>query len=265
MSLIEEALRKQALEEGQRSQPPISVAPDAHASPLFHPPAVSSAVIARPYVHPDSGQQRNFALMIAAGVGLLLLLAAFGTIFFVLSGGTRTGSSSSPPPTAAPSYVPVVRSPPAGVTRPLPAAATTTVTAVSVTKSSALPVVAQAVSIPGATHPVEIPVVAAPVAPEVPAAAIVAPILPTSPAASVVTWPELVIKGTFATGGKSLVLLNDGITLEAGTTAPNGVRLLDATSARVRVSYRDQVRTYHRVGGSFVAFTNESGMAVARP
>ena len=78
------------------------------------------------------------------------------------------------------------------------------------------------------------------------------------PAASSGLWPELVIKGTFVSGNKTLVLLGDGLTLETGTTAPNGVRLLEAAPDWVRVSYHGQTRIYRRSGGAFFAYTHEA-------
>ena len=92
--------------------------------------------------------------------------------------------------------------------------------------------------------------------------------VPSKPAAeqpdSALTWPAIVVKGTFVSGGKTLVLLGDGLTLEPGVAAPNGLRLVEASRERVRVAYRGEERTYQRSGGTFILCANESE-AVAQP
>ena len=114
---------------------------------------------------------------------------------------------------------------------------------------------------PVASAPVT-PVVARPVV--VPSANVPVALAPASPSSSV-TWPDLVVKGTFVSEGKTLVLLGDGVTLENGTMAPNGIRLLDAAPTWVCMSYRGQTRTYRRNGGSFFAYTNETSTVSAQP
>jgi hypothetical protein len=261
MSLVEDALRKQEQEAGKQRQPfvpstparlPPSAAPAAAARPPFIRPTVSSPVIARPGpgMHLDIGQQRNLARMIFAGVGLLVLLAA--GVFFLLpekakkpAGSTATATATKPsiPPAPVAAMTPpsVAASAPAPVL-PRPAADSS-----PVAPAAPAPVVGMAPLVSNAT-------VVAAVTPAGNAAGDPTPVVPPPPA---VIWPELAPKGMFSAGGKTLVPLGDGLTLETGTTAPNGVRLLEATPALIRVAFRGQVRIYRRKGGSFIACTNE--------
>ena len=92
---------------------------------------------------------------------------------------------------------------------------------------------------------------------------------PSTPAAekpsTAVTWPAIVVRGTFVSGGKTLVLLGDGLTLEPGVAAPNGLRLVDSSRERVRVAYRGEERTYRRSGGTFFLCANENAAGGSQP
>ena len=136
-----------------------------------------------------------------------------------------------------------------GVTAPVPVASLSS----SAVENPVRPVV------PVAPAPVS-PVVVRPVV--VPSATVPVALAPASPS-SAVTWPNLVVKGTFVSEGKTLVRLGDGVTLENGTTAPNGIRLLDAAPNWVCMSFRGQTRTYRRNGGSFFAYTNDETSTVS--
>ena len=101
---------------------------------------------------------------------------------------------------------------------------------------------------------------------ERPAAAVRRPLAPppaAPPSSTGAVWPALVIKGTFVSGGKTLVLLGDGLTLEAGTTAPNGIQLLEASPSQVSVCFRGETRTYRRNGAAFFVSTNGAATALS--
>ena len=228
MSLIEEALRKQESEEAMRNSPsapsatgtaPAPVAPAAISPQPFNPPGVSPAAITRP-IHPDAGRQRNLTRMMFAGIGMLVLLLVAGVVFLAMVRATRPAG----PTVAAPATDAVV----VAMATQAPPAATAVVGAANL--------VTNAIAAAAASTGREAVVVPAPVVPP-----------------PVVTWPEIVVKGTFSSNGKTLVLLGDGLTLETGVTTPSGVRLLGAGPGWVRVSYKGQTRTYRRNGGAFTA------------
>jgi len=270
MSLVEDALRKQEQEAGKHRQPfvpstpamvPPPVAPAASARPSFQPPVLSSPVIARPGPHPDFGQQRNLARMMFAGVGLLALLLAAGAFFrMTVKTGKPAGSTAT-----APATEPSIPRPPVAAL-PLPSVGIPVPVVASVTPVLRHPAADSNSVAPAAPAPV------VEIAPLVSNTTVVAAVTPAgsavgdpTPVASppAVIWPDLAIKGMFSAGGKTLVPLGDGLTLETGTTAPNGVRLLEATPASIRVVFRGQVRIYRRKGGSFIACTNETGTGSA--
>ena len=88
------------------------------------------------------------------------------------------------------------------------------------------------------------------------AVAVATPVTPSEPLPAVV-WPEITIKGIFTTGGRTLVTLGTGITLESGLTAPGGLRLLEAAPTMLRFSFQGETRIYRRSGRAFLAGTNE--------
>lgn len=320
MSLIEEALRKQAQEEGRSNQPAaagataapslpvvapvpappqpaVALQPVAPPQPAFAPqpvapqhvappqpalaplsatppsPAAAPRAVAaprapvpvsrqRPVISSDASRQRKLSVLLLAGVGLLVVMVVLGAIFLLLSNWLHSESRRP----AGTVREPVNKQPPAAV----------------VSASAAAAQVAPAAAAPAtvAPAPVALPVAAtasvpiAPVAPVAPVAAgvtttpvvagvtavpdatvVVAPVIP--PEAPIVNWPAIKINGLFTSGGKTVVLFGDGVTLETGGTAPGGIQLLDVVAGAVRLSYKGQVRTYRRNGGSFVADTKE--------
>ena len=249
MSLIEEALRKQESEEAMRNSPsapsatgtaPAPVAPAAISPQPFNPPGVSPAAITRP-IHPDAGRQRNLTRMMFAGIGMLVLLLVAGVVFLAMVRATRpAGPTVAAPATDAVVVAMATQAPPAA----LPAPATD---AVVVAMATQAPPAATAVV--GAANLVTNAIAAAAASTGREAVVVPAPVVPPP----VVTWPEIVVKGTFSSNGKTLVLLGDGLTLETGVTTPSGVRLLGAGPGWVRVSYKGQTRTYRRNGGAFTA------------
>lgn len=253
MSLVEDALRKQEQEAGKQF---VSAAPTVVTSPVFpaasarpplSPPAASPPVIARPGpgLPSDAGRQRS---LVFVGVGLLALLLAAGVFFLMTEKAEKPAVSIAAAPATKPSIPPPV------IALPPPFIA-----AVAPVVASVAPVV---------PHPVadSNPIASAAPAPLVSNATVAAvtpvgsvagdPVSVAPPPPPAVIWPELAIKGIFSAGGKTLVPLGDGLTLETGATAPNGVRLLEATPASIRVAFRGEVRTYRRKGGSFIACTN---------
>lgn len=310
MSLIEEALRKQAQEEGRSNQPAAAGAAAAPSLPVVAPvpapppqpavalqpvappqPAVAPQPVApsqpavapqsvtppspaaaprsvaaprvpapvsrqRPVISSDASRQRKLSVLLLAGVGLLVVMVVLGAIFLLLSNWLRSEDSR----TAGTVREPVNKQPTAAVVSA--SAATAEVASAAAAPATvapapvALPVAATA-SVPIApvasgvtTTPVVAVVTAVPVA-----TVVVAPVIP--PEAPIANWPAIKINGLFTSGGKTVVLFGDGVTLETGGTAPGGIQLLDVVAGAVRLSYKGQVRTYRRNGGSFVADTNE--------
>jgi len=252
MSLIEEALRKQAREEQRHKPHAAHAGRGATQTHAFHPPVVSAPNGAHP-VHPDFDRQRSLTLMMLGGVGLLGLLLLAGIVFLVLAHASR--------PVAPDAAVPVAR-PPAAITS---AVASVVGVAMTVTQlppaacSTAVAPAAVATVVQGAAAVATAAVVAVVFTGQ---EAHVAGAPVPSPSPPVVVWPEIVVKGMFTVGGRTQVIFGDGSTLEAGMTLSNGVRLLDAGSGWVRVSFRGQTRTYRR---NSVPFTAETPENPARP
>ncbi|MFZ4396742.1 MAG: hypothetical protein ACOYOU_14065 [Kiritimatiellia bacterium] len=284
MSLIEEALRKQAQEEGRRSQPsaPVAAAAPSLASgvpapivppqlqvappqPVVAPPpaaapravAASRPVAMRhasmpvglphPVISSDAKRQRKLTGLVLGGVGLLVALLALGAIFLLVSHGLRPATKGTLAPVGD-SGNPHPRDNLA-TSRP---AATVSAPELMAPVPVAPPVVAVAPEVPiAALAPAVALTASAPAVVVVTAAAVLPPEVP------VVNWPAIKISGMFTSGGKTVVLFGDGTTLEAGATAPNGVQLRDVVSGAVRLSYKGQARTYRRNGGSFVPEKSE--------
>ncbi|MEI8243359.1 MAG: hypothetical protein WCI17_08850, partial [bacterium] len=259
MSLIEDALRKQESEGGHRLRPGPPAASDtnltAAPAPAASPPQTFSrpvrrpsgmarpSVVARPGLHPDVMRQRHLARMVAGGVALLALLAG-GATLLVWSGRKQAPNAAPATPATEPAEMKaahpgVIAAAEPALAMPVPAIPTGPSSAATssppeMLRTSAAPVApVAAVSLPlkdGLLPDV-------PVVPPAPAAASAPAPLPEPPA---VIWPEILVKGMFSSGGKTLVLLGDGSTLEAGAPAPSGVRLKDAGPGWVRVAYRGQ-------------------------
>jgi hypothetical protein len=283
MSLIEEALRKQENEGGNHSRPLPPAAPDSNlpAAPVpvagtpqtFSRPGrrpsgmARPSVMARPGLHPDVIRQRHLAWMAAGGVALLALLVG-GATLLVWSGRKQAPAAVTITPATDPVEkavalpgVSAAAEPPLAM--PVPAIPAGTSSAVASSppeplRTSAAPVApVAAVAVPAKD-------VVLPDVPVVPPAPAVSPAPAPRPEPPAVTWPEIVVKGMFSSGGKTLVLLGDGSTLETGAPAPSGVRLVDSGPGWVRVAYKGQERTYRRNGGSFLVDKNEAGSRTPR-
>ncbi len=286
MSLIEEALRRQEKEQAESnlssdasapapSQPveaaqPVAVATDPEKRPpstkklpprIVAPvaPAIASqvfkasAVIAHP-IHPDLDRQRSLTMTMLAGIGVLVLLVLAGVVFLRMARATPRVD----PPVAISAKVPLVAQNPAPlvpVVVPVPAPAPPVVLPTPAPASLVLPPTS---SVPMAciANPVSSVIVAATVATGREVIVDSVAVALTPPAPPVVVWPEIVIKGMLFSGGKTLVLLGDGLTLEIGALTPTGVRLLEAGPGWVRMSYKGQVRTYRRNGKAFLVDTD---------
>ena len=230
MSLIEEALRKQQDQStGSRSSDP------------YAPPPVPTQFSQFGIPPPTDGSQRQrqaLLIAIAAGFLLLVLLLAGGVVLFL---GSWKGSSGFR----------FVKEAPVAVTAPAPREAISVsipvVTALVQRTEDKQAVIA---SFPSNT-------VAATVS--VAIASVVLPVVEP------VVWPAISVRGVFTIGGKTTVLLGDGITLEVGATAPNGVRLVDAKGTSIRLNYRGEMRLYRRGGGSFQWVTNAIPDALPAP
>jgi hypothetical protein len=216
----------------------------------------------------------------AAGALALLLTVVITLLLHPPKGREPAGSTPSRTPTAAP--IPVHPSPVAAPASALPPAVTppavvaahrvpenpgrispATPAAPAVTRPA--PAVAPVAPPPVATaavvavaHPRDVLVPPAPA----PAPAPVVEKPPTPPA---IVWPEIVVKGFASVGGKPLVLLADGLTLETGTTAPNGVRLVEAGSGWFRLTYKGQARTYRQSGRSYTPCAEEPPASGTHP
>ena len=248
MSLIEEALRKQELEEGRQPRPLVPIAPPQVETSATPDPA--RVIADEPMVvHPDVDRQRHLNLLVLAGVGLLLLLVLAGVVMYWLAHGRGAAESQIAGVPVAP--MAVSKSPIVAVVTQPPAPVVPATVAVVVTQATA-PVVAVTQPAPPA-RPVT-PVVTVDSVPVTPTQEVVtaAAALPVVPAKAEVRWPEFVVKGTFSSGGKTLVLLGDGTTLETGLTSTAGVRLQATGPGWVQVAYKGQVRKYRRNGGNFV-------------
>ena len=203
-------------------------------------PATASPVLLARHIHPDVGRQRNLTVTMLAGIGVLVLLLLAGAAFLVLVNQNR--------PARSPALVPIMA---------LPAITPAAVAPATQAAAAAMSTAEVANLVLNVTSAVERPTNdAAAVAP--------APAAVPRPA-HVVIWPEVVVKGTFSGGGKTLVLLGEGLTLEIGATTPNGVRLLEAGTGWVRVSYKGQIRTYRRNGGAFTTDAEATSADAARP
>jgi hypothetical protein len=139
-----------------------------------------------------------------------------------------------PPPPAAP----------AGASAPPPALAETQ-TAAPTKLLAPLPVAAAPVVAGTPRETVAVPETVATSAP-------VAPPPAPAPLAATAAWPDIDIGGTFSAGGKTLVVLRGGMTLEPGASAPNGVRLESISGSTLRLSYKDQQRTYRMSGRTYI-------------
>ena len=292
MSLIEEALRKQEHEESRKGQAPLAAAPAPQpvrpvaASPAsivvdpaprvtaapfvvppvvtvaqsFHPPAVSPSVIARP-IRPDVSRQRNLTQLMLGGIGVLVLLLLAGVVFLMLENARRPANAAVPAPAATASAVAAEPKHVAAPTLPVvPPGSLSATTPPAVVAPSAVPASSLAVST--ANKATNVATVVAPVTPSEPA--VVAELPVPTPPPLVVTWPQIVVKGQLFFGGKSLVQLADGSTLETGSPAHSGVRLMEAGPGWVRLSYMGETRLYRRNGGAFQVEKDGSGAASAR-
>lgn len=227
MSLIEEALRKQ--EQNGVRRPGL-------AGPLA-PPPVPVGVAAHPAVR-RSNRARKLAI---AGVGMLAL-AFLGLVVFPRLVREKPVARTTPSALA-------------GVLRPASARMAVATSAVPVALPEGPPHVSPATNEASPVARARAPTLATPVA-DTPAATV----LTNPPPAAGVTWPEIVLKGTFAAGGKMFAIFGDGNSLETGSTATSGVKVIEATPAAVRVSYRGETRIYRRGGGQFVAVTNADSL-----
>ena len=262
---------------------PVAATPpsiSASSGPLpVNRPGLSLSAMGQSAMHPDRGRQRSLTLMTCAGAGLLVLLLAAGMVCMWLARTTQPAGPVAATPVTVPMAAssPVVKAapiatpwrPPETTPRPVHPAATTP----AASRPGTASVVVAPSAAPAATAP-------APVAPVAPAA--VAAVTPVSSNAFIaplpiaatpvvpppppnIAWPEIVVKGFATVSGRPLVLLGDGLTLESGTTAPNGVRLLEAGSGWFRLSYKGQSRIYRQSGRSYVAYTNEANAGSSRP
>ena len=231
-----------------------AVLPDATLLRAFHGPAASPAATARP-IHPDIGRQRNLTLGMFAGIGVLVLLLVAGVAFMRMVNASRpAGATALAPGTTKTATIPVAiasatQAPTA--TAPVAVASTTQSPAATLPKTRTVSLgskVASATTAMPAGHD-----------------AVVAHAAVASARPAAVAWPDIVVKGTFSAGGKTLVLLGDGLTLEAGATTPSGVRMLEAGAGWVRVAYKGQTRTYHRSGGAFTADADDVSVDSAQP
>ena len=221
MSLIEEALRKQQDQStGSRSADP------------YAPPPVPTQFSQFGIPPPNDGNQRQrqaLLIAIAAGFLLLVLLLAGGVVLFFGSWQGHPG-------------VRFVKEAPTAALTPAPRE----VVSVSVPIVTALVQRTEAKQAVVASLPSNTVTATASVA----IASIVLPVVEP------VIWPAISVRGVFTIGGKTTVLFGDGITLEVGATAPNGVRLVDAKGTSIRLSHRGEMRLYRRGGGSFQWVTN---------
>lgn len=240
MSLIEEALRKQERDAGRR---PPAGAPGAPSLPPAQPSVAVPSAHAPPRFHPGVRQPPSRMGLAFAAAGLLLLLAA-GAVFLQATHWTRpAGPATAAVPVAMPAPAPSAPARlPAPTLAPKPAPFEPAVVPVAV--------------VPSALTPSALPPSNATTAAATPPAGDAAVLPPPPPEA--VNWPEIVIKGFAFVNRRPLLLLADGLQVETGTTAPNGVRLLDAGPGWFRVSYRGQIRTYRQNGRSYLACTNEA-------
>lgn len=224
MSLVEDALRKQEQEAARNPQP---------AAPATPPSAPKPAAVSMPTPALRINRQRplrqkppSLALLFLVTLPILLLVAVFVVLPLV--------SRSKSPPPAAPAkpapLAPTTACPPPPVTVP-PVATSTPVPAVALVVTNVPDAISNAV-------------------------AVATPVTPSEPLPAVV-WPEITIKGIFTTGGRTLVTLGTGITLESGLTAPGGLRLLEAAPTMLRFSFQGETRIYRRSGRAFLAGTNE--------
>ena len=267
MSLVEEALRKQEQETGKSFIPaapavvPPPAAPAETTAQPPGPPAGSPAIVARPGIPRDVGRQRTLARLLLAGAGWLVLLLAAGVVILMAGNISKRAAARAAPLTVQPAVPPL---PAAEMPPPSVVIAVTAAPAAASPASMPYPAidtvqVASAVSAPmaGIAPSVSTAAVAAVTSTGSEPAGKAAPVLP--PPLPVAVWPEIAIKGIFSAAGKTFVPLADGLTLETGVIAPNGIQLLEATPALIRVSFKGQSRTYRRSGGSFIACTNETG------
>ena len=226
---------------------------DATSLHAYHRPPESSATTARP-IHPDVGRQRNLTLGMFAGIGVLVLLVA-GVAFLVMVNANRpAGAAALVPGTTKSANVPgaiasATQAPTASA--PVAVASTTQSPAATLPKDRTVSLVSDVATTMTATPTGHV--------------AAAAHVTDASARLAAVVWPEIVVKGTFSAGGKTLVLLGDGLTLDAGATTPGGVRMLEAGAGWVRVAYKGQTRTYHRSGGAFTADTEEVSADSTQP
>ena len=280
MSLIEEALRKQELEAagptpsaprpaattGAVTAPQPDRALPAPGTPAVNmpprpqpaaatppPPTPPPAPLAHTAIHPDVARQRSLTYLIFGGIGALMALLLISVAFFVIHPhpAPLVPDTRAPEPPAPASTLPA-----AAVESPAKATAGTTTTPANAAAKAA-PLAGVATTAPPVAPTARIPTVTATTT-QVPATTLSMPPSPTTEATTVpviaepaLIWPEIVIKGMFSSGGKTLVLLGDGRTLEAGATTPGGIRLLSTGPGWVRLTYKGETRTYRRNGGSF--------------
>ncbi len=223
-----------------------------------HPGAAGAG---RAGLAPDANRQKNITLWMLAGVASLIGLLMVGVLVLLFFHRPAAKAVPAPPVgelavhslTSAvtipyfsasapaekpfdavrpslPPVVPVVPVPPAAPTVP-PAAPT-------------VPPVPPAAEVAVTPPPVP-PVVVTTSAPAVRSAAMVA-------ASAAAPWPEIDIGGTFSAGGKTLVVLRGGLTLEPGATAPNGVSLVEVAGGVIQLSYQGQRRTYRLSGRTYI-------------
>ena len=230
MSLVEDALRKQE-QDAARNPPP--------AAPLAAPePAAVSWSTPAPRIdrrNPRRPKPPSSALLFLVTLPILLLVAVFVVLPLVSRNKSPLPAAPAKPAPLAPTNAgppPPVIIPPVVTSAPLPVVLSST------------PVMASIVTNPPAaiSNAAAMATNSAPIEP------------PPLPA---VVWPEIAIKGIFTTGGRTLVTLGNGITLEAGLTAPGGLLLLEASPTMMRFAFQGETRIYRRAGRTFLAVTNE--------
>jgi hypothetical protein len=233
------------------------VAAGAVARPLAtlrredHPGAAGAG---RAGLAPDPNRQKNITLWMLAGVASLIGLLMVGVLVLLFFHRPAAKAVPAPPvgemtlhsltsavtipyfSASAPAEKPfdAVRPPlpPVVPVVPVPPAAPT---------APPVPPVAEV----AVTPPPVPPVVVTTSAPAVSSAATVA-------ASAAAPWPEIDIGGTFSAGGKTLVVLRGGLTLEPGATAPNGVSLVEVAGGVIQLSYKGQRRTYRLSGRTYI-------------